>query len=316
MNNMTMDGFTALQTAGNISLSSPKTDGILKFPESLKNVGILSVGIYVTSLSLQEINVKGINIESLQIQYYAMPVKLVGDDVFHGTLFFNPTSLNNTKFPQLEGFREIDSLYMTSNNIDTLHITGIRKINKGASIQTSYGTYPKSFKIVDLEEIGSNFSINLPYMTASDMETIDFGKLKSVGGNFNLTLGTKSAKTLTCPELTNIGGNFNLSAGYDYSSNRGFETLYFPKLTAIGGKLTIHSGNTAYNNTQLTNLDGFAALRSVKAIEITRMSTLVSYKGLEEAFKSLASSGDWSVSGNAYNPSYEDLKSGKWEIDN
>jgi hypothetical protein len=316
MYNLTMDGFTALQTVEGIVLNSPKTDGILKFPASIKNIGNLSIGIYVTSYTLQEINVKGININNLQIQQYAMPAKLVGDDVFHGTLSFNPTSSgNNVKFPQLEGFSEIDSLYMTPNNMDTIHIAGIRKVNKGFRIQSGYYGYPTLFKISDLEETGGDFIINLPSMTKFDTETISFDKLKSVGGNFIFTVGTKGAKNLTFPELTNIAGDFNLSSGYDNAGFRGFESLDFPKLTDIGGKLTVHSGNTNQNNSQLKNLNGFSALRNVKAIEITRQAELVSYEGLKEAFKSLASPDDWKTGNNAYNPSYEDLQADKWNND-
>jgi hypothetical protein len=192
-----------------------------------------------------------------------------------------------------------------------LHIKGIRKVRKGVNL---YSGSPYEFSMPDMEEIGGNMTVNLSMTNINTaQDSIKFDRLKSVGGNLVLNITTKTAKVLHCPKLERVGGNFNLSAGYDYSTNyRGFEILNFPLLTATGGKLTVHSGNTYYNNTQLKNLDGFAALTSVKAIEVVRLTALTDYTGLQSAFQSLASEENWTVSGNGYNPSYQDLLEGKW----
>jgi hypothetical protein len=221
----------------------------------------------------------------------------------------------NADFPKLEGFRTVDSLRITPGSLKNINIKGISKVNKGVYLQATSSGRPVTFGMPDIEEIGGDANITLSTMTAMDTLTkiISFDKLKRVGGNFVLSILTNTVRTLSFPKLETVNGNFNLSAGNDYSTtNRGFETLDFPSLTTINGKLTVHSGNASRNNTRLTNLNGFAALRNVKAIDISRQTALKSYEGLQNAFNSLGSSDNWTVSGNGYNPSYQDLKDGKW----
>jgi hypothetical protein len=190
-----------------------------------------------------------------------------------------------------------------------LHIKGIRKVRKGVNLSTTYSGYPYEFSMPDMEETGGDMTVNFPYMTNTAQDSIKFDRLKSVGGNLVMDIYTRTAKVLHCPKLEQVGGNFNLNAGYDASPYyMGFEILNFPLLTAIGGKLTVQSSY----NMQLKNLDGFAALTSVKAIEITQLTALTDYTGLQSAFQSLASEENWTVSGNGYNPSYQDLLEGKW----
>lgn len=305
-----LEPFKALQTAGKVILSDATGTGRMEIPASLRSIDVLDISIGLTRTPPSEIDVRGKAIGELIIRNNAMKAKIVGDGVFRGTLNIFPNAADNT-FPELVGLDEIDSLRMVSNNMDTLQISGIRKVNKGVHLTTSYSAYPKKFTLSDMEEVGGDLTINFPYMTYSVSEVISLDKLKSVGGNFNLTLNTDSATILNCPELTTVAGDFSLSACCDYSRYRSFETLNFSKLTTVGGKLTIHSGIAGRNNTRLKNLDGFAALRSVKAIEITRMGAIESYKGLKEAVKSL-SPDDWSATDNAFNPSLQDLLDGKY----
>jgi hypothetical protein len=255
-----------------------------------------------TNSPLAEINVKGKNIGELQVA--GATTKIIGDDKYNGTL-----RVSSQTFPVLEGFSEVDSL--STVTVDTLHIKGIRKINKGVSLTTN-SHLPREFSMPDVEEIGGNFTVSLfcQYMI---MDTIRFDKLKRVGGNFSFRF-IATIDVLDCPELTTVGGNFDLTAGYDYSIYyKGFETLSFQKLTTVGGKLAIFSyPNYTYYNERLTDLNGFAALASVKAIEVTQQKALTDYSGLQKAFASLASPDDWKTTDNGYNPTYQDLLDGKW----
>jgi hypothetical protein len=311
-------GFPALQTVGGtVTLTNANGAGKLEIPASLQTVSVLTVNI-ITSPPPSEINIKGKSIGRLEIKGNAIQTKLVGDKVFHGILHIMPGT-STYDFPVLDGFEEVDSLYISGGACSSLNIAGIRKI-KGGMYVTNTASTLLDFSMPDMEETGGNTTINFSNMTNAVIETVSLDKLKSVGGNFILTVNTKSAKTLTCPELTTVNGNFTLSAGYDYSTgtppgdvivyNRGFESLLFPKLTAINGKLTVNSSGSR-TNTKLTALNGLTALTDVKAIEITRMAALTDYSGLKNAFP-LPEPVSWTVTNNSYNPTYQNLLDGKW----
>jgi hypothetical protein len=311
-----MSVFVALKTAGTIALSNLPAGKAVNIPATVQSIDVLTIGLTTADAFIPEVNLAGASIGTLRLTGRAYQTKIIGDETFSGLLALEPSSSDDLLFPELEGLSEVDSLYVSSSNSYT-YIKGIRKVRKGVYL----GGYAREFSMPDMEEIGGNLTVSLSNLTSEEMDSVKFDKLKSVGGDFVLTMNTNVTKVLHCPALTTVGGNFNLSAGYDYSSSytnyRGFETLNFPKLTDIGGKLTIYSGNSYYNNTQLKNLDGFAALTNVQAIEVSRMMAIESYEGLKKAFNtSITSPEQWKTANNAYNPTYQDLLDGKWRKEN
>jgi hypothetical protein len=308
-------GFTALQTAETVSLTSLLNWTTTTFPAAIQRIDALIIDGSATNYPA-EINIKGKNIGELRVRTYATQAQIIGDDVFSGLLFIEPGN-TGLLFPELEGFKVIDSLYANTGTAAKVHIKGIRKVNKGVYL-TASSAYPQEFSMPDMEEAGGNFTVNFPYMTNTEVEIIKLDKLKRVGGNCILTFNTKTAKTLSCPELTTIEGNFSVSAGYDYSTSYiGFETLHFPQLTTISGKLTVYPGiaTMSRTNTKLKNLDGFSALTEVREIEVNRQAALTDYSGLKNAFP-LPSPDNWIISGNSYNPTYQDLLNDKWSVAN
>jgi hypothetical protein len=304
-----MADFTALKTVESVSLSGLTNCTTLELPAGVQQIKDFSVSTYDSPL-LREINVKEKNIDRLSVSSTVSTVKLIGSEIFTGTLILDPTNI------ELEGFREVDSLSVSvSGNISNMHIKGIRKVRKGIYMYSS--SVSCEFSMPDMEEIGGDALINFPSMRDATADTIKLDKLKKVGGNLALTFITKSAKVLSCPELTTVGGDFTLGDGYEFESYytyRGFETLNFPKLTTIGGKLTIFPRIQGYmysKNNQLQNLNGFASLTSVKAVDITLQTALTDYSGLANAFKATPTL-DFSATDNGYNPTRQDLLDGKW----
>jgi hypothetical protein len=303
--------FPVLQTAGTVTLYDLKDPGKLELPATVQRVGRLVVET-VNNLPPEEINIKGKTVSILEIRRNALKVdKLVGDEVFPGTLVIN-ASQSTTPYPgypmQVEGFHVVDSLNISGMTADTVVLSGLRKINRGASISASSA---KHFRLPELEETGGMLSITLS-MGTTTATTLAIEKLKRVGGNFTMSASKTllSLKDLSFPELTAVDGNFDLSSGI--LINNGFETLNCPKLATVGGKLTIRSGTTSQRNQVLKNLDGFANLASVGSIEITRQSVLEDYEGLKELFKTLPQE-SWIMPTNCgYMPTWQDLKDGKW----
>ncbi|MDR3350750.1 MAG: hypothetical protein LBN98_03750 [Prevotellaceae bacterium] len=307
-------GFTALKTAGTVTLTNLPGGTAVHIPASVQHIDVLEIGLTTAGALIPEVHIAGKNIGTLRLTGRAVQTKISGDETFAGLLYLQPNS-SDLLFPELEGLGEVDSLYVNAASAYDVHIKGIRKVRRGVYLGTLYSGYPRTFSMPDMEEIGGHLTVNFPYMTNTAMDSVKWDNLKSVGGNLTLTINTKTAKVLHCPALTTVGGDFKLSTGYDYSTTyRGFETLNFPKLATIGGKLTVYPGTAtaARTNTKLTGLHGFSALTGVKAIEITRQAALTDYSGLQKAFPSLASPENWTASGNSYNPSYRDLLDGKW----
>jgi hypothetical protein len=317
-------GFSSLQTAGSVTLYSLKELEKVEWAASVQRINYLTVQ-NVSTPAPSVINVKGITIGTLQLTGHAVGTgKLIGDDVF-GSLFIdmNITDLipEYPEFPELEGFSEVDSLSVLPQGAKKIHIRGIRKVRRGFYTGTGYSGYPHEFSISDLEEVGGNFTVWYPYMTNSDTLTftaVTFDKLKRVGGDFTLDVATKSADTLDFPELTTVGGDFILSSSFDYSSGstiyRGFKILKFPKLATVGGKLTLQGGtSSSRRNKRLENLNGFAALTGVGSIAVTKQEALTDYSGLQKLFETLPEEGWITPTNNGYNPTYQDLKDGKWK---
>jgi hypothetical protein len=315
---MSLAGFSTLQTAGSVTLYNLKELDKIAWPASVQRINYLTVQNTSTPAP-SEINVKGITVGVLSLLGNAAGTgKLIGDEVFSGLLYI---SMNNAspypdKLPVMDGFSEVDSLNIAPQGAQKVHISGIRKVRRGFYTGTAYSGSPYELSISDLEEVGGHLTVSFPYMsnTPAGFTAVTFDKLKRVGGNFTLDINTKTADTLRFPELETVGGTFSFSSGYDSGSNyKGFEVLEFPKLTAVGGRLLIRAQtSTSSRNGKLVNLDGFANLASVGSIEITRHSALVSYEGLQRLFQTLAEEAWIKPTNNSYNPSYQDLKDGKW----
>jgi hypothetical protein len=305
-----LDGFSSLQNAGTVTLYGLSLEKV-KLSASVQRIDYLSVTTTAINPVLSEINVKGIHIGTLSLSGNALLAeKVIGDEVFSGTLIITMSGAN--PYPQLEGFSEVDSLSIVPQDAQEVHVRGIRKVRKGAYMRSNYYAYPRVFSIPDLEEVGGDFGVFFPMMNNSPetFTVITLDKLTRVGGNFTFEVNTKSVDTLRFPELTTVGGDFTLHSSY-YNSGyyKGFETVSFPKLSAVGGKLTLTNNS---RNEQLVNLNGFAKLASVGSIEITRQAALTDFSGLQELFKTLPEESWITPTNNSYNPTYQDLKEGKW----
>ncbi|GAB6009416.1 hypothetical protein [Dysgonomonas reticulitermitis] len=282
----------------------------LAMPSTIQYINRLSIE-YRTATPSNEINVKGMNIGELKVMANAIRTKkIVGDNIFKGTLTIASGSASYVNgypsFPALEGFSEVDSLSLDGyvSSMDTVHIRGIKKINKGFRLENN-NIY--RFSMPDIEEIGNSF-----YFAALNQgvdATLEFPKLKIIGGSFDLSVGSTKTRTVRFTALESVGGNFTLATGYN--ADRSLENVLFPALKNIGGAMLIKGYSTSNKNMLLKNLDGFATLEKAKSVEVTYQSAIVSFEGLKKVFSSLNASG-WKTANNNYNPAYEDLQAGKW----
>jgi hypothetical protein len=317
--------FNALQSANTVifrSLKREKIELAKELPAIAQKIDFFQVYTDAKCLPLKDINIKGVAVGTLSLWGFMKTEKITGDEVFHGTLEINMANTFDPypeNLPVLDGFGEIDSLNIMPHGMSEVHVRGVRKINRGAWIGTGHAARPHSFSFPDLESVGGDFKVWLPYMTQSTLSSLTFDRLVSVGGNFTLNIGAATADELNCPELKTIGGDFELCTSFDNDglNRRGLKNLNFPKLETINGKLFIYPASSIpassdYDNERLENLNGFVALRKVGAIEISMQAALKDFTGLKNAFESLATPENWSVNRCGYNPDYEQMKKGQY----
>ena len=94
-----------------------------------------------------------------------------------------------------------------------------------------------------------------------------------------------------------------------FDQTTALKSLSFPKLKSIQSlALTGWRGNSS-----LPNLDGFAEVESIGSVRIEKYRALTDYSGLKNAVAhdGLTEKG-WKLEGNGYNPTFEDLKAGRY----
>lgn len=255
---------------------------------------ISSLGIYGNGLSsIEEIDVSKIEIEkSLTISTISTAFKLKGKDVFAGKLIVDGSSLN------LEGFKEVgDFSYNMSTKQNKTETVSIKKVNGDLTLNIyNFDT----FSMPNLEEIGGKFNIAV----SGKMEIL-FPALKKSGA---MDVNVTPMDMVSFPSLQLVDGDCKIvTANYLGSISE----IKMPALKKITGILNLSGYSNWYANTNMTNLDGFSALTEVKGVKIEYNEALVNFAGLKNAVNSLTAT-EWSVSDNAYNPTFDDMKAGKW----
>ena len=111
-------GFPALQSAGSVSLYNVTKVAKLEFPASLQHIDYCYIENTSNTSIPAEIDVKGIDIDLLDVRRYAMNTgKIVGSEVFPGILRFQSSGASGISFPPLDGFNEVDSVYIEATAV-------------------------------------------------------------------------------------------------------------------------------------------------------------------------------------------------------
>ncbi len=306
LRNAAVDGIRSLTNLksiqGELLLGElPKMNG-LAIPASLTEIGRLSIVNRLVAAP-DQIDIRGLHIKEINLQV-AAPLLLIGEDVFNGTLIVNPQAL--TVFPTLQGFKEVDSIGFNGyiSYINDLEIKGIRKINKSFWMPNNN---VRTFSMPDLETVEGNFIIN--HFNQLTQAQLVFPKLKNIGGDFNVHINSLNVTSVLFEALEEVEGDLIITTG---STTRSLSDILFPVLSRIGRELRINTASGS--NNALQNLDGFAQLLQVSSVTVTNQSALTSFEGLRNAFT--AFNRQWTATGNGYNPSFEDLQSGKWMKEN
>jgi hypothetical protein len=199
--------------------------------------------------------------------------------------------LNSMSFPNLS---QVDgAMTLTtdpSSGAALIPVLSFPALTSAGSIAVS--NFRQTTKL-DLPSLTTTGDLNLSNLTA--LYDLNCPVLQKTTGIITIPDPSKLTQ-ISFPALTQAGGLV--------ITNNTINVVEFPALTTITGGLMVL-------NTKLTNLDGFAALKSAQSIEISGQPVLTSFQGLQGVIPAITAAG-WTASGNAYNPSYEDLVAGKW----
>ncbi|MDR1414998.1 MAG: hypothetical protein LBI96_04220 [Odoribacteraceae bacterium] len=284
----TLDGLSALARVG--------TDMIISRVPFKRFAGF---SLSVTDLNLsditgvEEIDVRGMTIaNTLTIAGITAPFVLKGAAAFPANL-----SLGNAEAVIGEGFEEVRDLSYTMTIPSAApRELAIRRVNGNAS----FNIYNfEAFRAPLLGEIAGTFNV----ATATGIQRVEFPMLARAGAT---TLSIAILPAFALPALVGVDGNCTITTGAYQGA--ALASLQMPALRRVDGALSI-SGQSYYPNTKLTNLDGFAALESARGVTVAYNTALADFTGLRGVLSSLTAAA-WSVSGNAYNPSYAEMLEG------
>lgn len=264
-----------------------------------KLTNLKTLNIYGSEgLNIESIDLRGVNItEKIIIGGMPTQIKLKGRDAYTtASLYIEGSAVD------MEGFIEVKDLTFTFYSEESpvpVQVLPVHKV-KGNLTIAAFGF--ASVQLPNLTDVEGKSQIDC-YGEMS----LEATALKAAG-DMSLSIGGSNIDVFTLPALETVKGNLEIATGL-YNGSIG--DLQFPKLKTVEGKLKLLGANEYYGNTRMTNLDGFNALTNVKGIEVHYNLELIDYAGIKKAIASFTAE-QWSAIGNAYNPSYEDLKQGKF----
>ena len=256
----------------------------------------ISTNLNISYASIvEEIDVRNLDVEgTLQLSDISAAFTLKGKNIHQGNL-----TLNNANLQTLEGFDEVRNLsYYMNQSTQPERSLNIRKVNGNLSLSIyNFNT----FNMPLLIEIGGTVSIS----GANTKMTLNLPKLQHTG-KFDITASFLTV--LSLPKLQVVDGNFTITAA-NYQGE--VSDIQLPALTTVNGVLSITGYSSYYPNTQLTNLNSLTALSAAQGVSISYNTALSDYSGLRNVLSSFPAAG-WKVSGNLYNPRYQDMLDGKY----
>ena len=261
-----------------------------------------------TSRSINEIFFSKSNISKLDIRniddltYFSMennnvPFTLTGDEIISMTRLsiYAPNII-------IKGIKEV-----TTTEFFTFRITGSHTESVQLSVEKVIGK-------LDLTIVASVDVLDIPNLKEVTGELYLYIQGRSQVNLPNLTkVGSLAAgqccnmELLSLPVLETVKGDFNIRTNDSYGGH--LDGVYAPALRSIGGKLTLNAWTTRTASLEYVN---FPVLVSASAVEIKTNVGLFDFSGMKSVIPELTSD-KWIVSGNGYNPQYQDMVDGNWK---
>ncbi|MDR0668124.1 MAG: hypothetical protein LBF90_05865 [Prevotellaceae bacterium] len=300
-----LDGFPALErVGGRLYLYNLPNLTTVRLP-SLQSAGTY----YAYGLTgVSEIDVRGVEIGSLELYGTTMTgLTLKGPDVFSGRLYFGSPPSGTTVFPvTIEGFKTVGSLVTSLSYVTAIHfewlerVTGLLNFSSGAAVTSINLPNLRSAGGFTLASHAALTTLHLPQLE----EITGYSSGTVTAGSFTYAVTSNNLTTLELPKLRRVEGSLSITG---LVAARKLEIIRFPALESLTGTLTI----TGTSNATFKDLAGFRALTAAAGVTISNFTQLKNFEPLKNLVPAL-SADTWNVAGCGYNPSYDDMREGRY----
>ena len=249
---------------------------------SLKDVlGDMTLSnLLIEELDLSQINFNG-NTLTLQC---ARLNKIVGPETFNGSLLLLPKSCRLTEFT-LEGISNIQG-----------------------DFQCKDYSYVKEFVMPFIRVAGD--------MTTDLKNDIEFTNLESIGtdGADEQIKFEIEATNILCPKLKTINGKFDIATS-SFMFGMEVDKVSYPNVESISENLSITCPYSDFGSNGILSID-FSGLKSVKGISISGQGDVTDFSSFKYLFENNVLTGEsqWSVKECGYNPTFQEMKDGKYKL--
>jgi hypothetical protein len=294
--------FPRLEEAGALALTV--NTGKLHAPELRACNGNITLGVpgggSIIAVDMPRLEkTGGISLSNTKTLFLRLPALADGGNITLNTLpleTLDLPALETATQLQLQGLAKLHELDIRSARITTrLYVYNTDSIlvkGNGAYCEAiAVSGTSRVFRATGIPEVGT---LTPPTLAMARVELTGTTRVKNA-------LALYANVHLSCPDLEELGGTFTYRTG-----NYALGELDLGKLRTIAGSLVITTSGTS-----LVNLDAFASLTSVGSVDTRNQQGLVSFEGLKNAVGSLDAS-KWTVSGNAYKPTFQDMLDGKY----
>ncbi len=290
--------------------------------------------------------------EESRVKFSWMPIgKITGSKTMNCSFLFENCDLYTYDgLPKFENIESVVGLYVgqayKQNYSNFVLSSDLKRIQKYLQIDLCTTSTDTTVDMPDLTEVGDYvyisavpdgimFSINMPslvstggqfYVGAYGIKDFDLSSLKEVSTSitstklavdvlfdmekdfelgYGLNLCFRRGTDISLNSLEKVGGK-GMSI---YTPYRKTESLSFPNLQSVSCELKLLGSSS----TTLSDI-AFSNLTSCPKITISTFKNLTDFSTFGTLFTNgqISNTSDWSVSGCAYNPTYEDMKAGKY----
>lgn len=327
------------------AMTIQSNDGMTAFSAPLLKE---TASFILSSLNIYSINLKSVNIPALETVRGNLTIRYAAaENIEMAALKSVSGILNADNMLFLETFtlpaiEECGSITLNNiTNLKTFDIGNVQKVQNitltgcpnmelfkspkvatgNVTITNSSSTILKLPEIAGLDTIRGTLRI-----TAGNFTELVLPNVKRIG-TFSHTSGSYLT-SLIIPEADSIG-SFTLSnlskltyfsapklkKTYSFSM-RGLvllENIELPALESVETTFVFYGGSysSQASRSLITNLNAFASLGSVGNVDVRYCGNLVDFTGLKNVIEHFAVS-NWTVTGNKYNPTYQDMVDGKY----
>ncbi|WP_298072924.1 hypothetical protein [uncultured Bacteroides sp.] len=332
----------ACKSLSQIELPSMVSCGEMNIDASNVNkLNISSLTEIKGNVTLSNLLIEDLDISRIDFNGYSLTIKcselknIVGTDVFNGSIHLLPSQCTLPEFV-INGIKTINGDFEAKDYFYVRNfVMPFEKIEGDLILALNTGS-TKEIQLVDFSnlcEINGNFSLaksdnkNVGRFSFSRLkhvkglcnistekisEVIEFPQLKEIGTNSSDThIFNISFANIVCPNLKSVYGSLDIQTGR--TKNLLAKSIGYPNIEIISNNLIIES-NLDYESNNVIKDITLPKLTQVNKVSISRQEGLNDFSTFKYLFENniLTEASQWIVTKCGYNPTFQDMKEGRY----